>query len=108
MVLTWGVIFFGFDGVSDIAALPLFAVAMLVFGIVSMPAGNYLTRRMERAADSYALQTTGKWQAFRSAMLKLAGQNLAESDPPAWVQFMFYSHPPIKERVRMAEQYGVR
>jgi STE24 endopeptidase len=103
LVLGWGVNFFGLRGIDDVAALPLLMVAMLVFGLIAMPAGNFITRQMERAADRYALRTTGKAQAFRSAMTKLAGQNLAEADPPAWVRFLFHSHPPISERIRMAE-----
>ena len=105
VVLSWGVSVFGFDGIADVAALPLFVIAMTIFGLVSMPAGNFLTRQMERAADLYALRTTGKGAAFRSAMLKLAGQNLSEAEPPAWVRFLFYSHPPISERVKAAEPY---
>ena len=42
-----------------------------------------------------------------AVMLKLAGQNLAEAEPPAWVRFLFYSHPPISERIRSQES-GVR
>src|SRR5205823_2173790 len=34
------------------------------------------------------------------AAIKLAGQNLSEAEPPAWVRFLFYSHPPISERIR--------
>jgi STE24 endopeptidase len=106
LVLSFGVKLFGFRGIADVAALPLFALAMMVFGLIVMPAGNFLTRQMERAADRYALAVTGKAQAFRSAMIKLAGQNLAEADPPAWVRFLFHSHPPISERIRMTEEYG--
>jgi STE24 endopeptidase len=102
--LSWGVTAFGFRGIDDVAAFPLFIAAMSIFGLITMPAGNFLTRRMERAADRYALDTTRNGPAFRSAMLKLASQNLADADPPAWVRFLFYSHPPISERVRMAEQ----
>jgi STE24 endopeptidase len=105
LALGWGVDAFGYRRVSDVAALPLFALAMLLFGLLVMPAGNFMSRQMERAADHYALRTTGKAGAFRSVMLKLAGQNLAEADPPAWVRFLFHSHPPVAERVRLAEQY---
>jgi STE24 endopeptidase len=101
--LEWGVAAFGFRGVADVAALPLFALAMLLFGLLVMPVGNFMSRQMERAADRYALRTTGKAAAFRSVMLKLAGQNLAEADPPAWVRFLFHSHPAVAERVRLAE-----
>jgi STE24 endopeptidase len=100
VVLSWGVDYFGFRGINDVAALPLFAVAMIAFGLVTLPLGNYLSRRMERAADRYAVRTTGKAAAFRSVMLKLASQNLSEAEPPAWVRFLFYSHPPISERIQ--------
>jgi STE24 endopeptidase len=105
LALGWGVNTLGYRGVSDVAALPLFALAMLLFGVLVMPAGNFMSRQMERAADRYALRATGKAPAFRSVMLKLAGQNLAEADPPAWVRFLFHSHPAVAERVRLAEQY---
>jgi len=107
LFLNWGVEAFGFRGIDDVAALPLLIVALSIFGLITMPAGNFLTRQMERAADRYALETTHNAPAFRSAMLKLASQNLSDADPPAWVRFLFYSHPPISERVRMAEQASV-
>jgi STE24 endopeptidase len=103
LLLNWGVSAFGFRGIDDVAALPLFVAAMTIFGLVTMPAGNFLTRQMERAADRYALQTTHNNAAFKSVMLKLANQNLSDADPPAWVRFLFYSHPPVSERVKMAE-----
>ncbi|HKP52577.1 MAG TPA: M48 family metallopeptidase [Chloroflexia bacterium] len=101
-VLAWGVAAFGFKGIADVANLPLFAVAMSVFGLVAMPAGNFMSRQMERAADRYALRVTGKSAAFRSVMLKLAGQNLSDADPPAWVRFLFHSHPSVSERIQAA------
>jgi STE24 endopeptidase len=100
VVLGWGVAAFGFEGVADVAALPLFGLAMLLFGLLTMPAGNFMSRQMERAADRYAIRTTGKADAFRSVMVKLAGQNLSEAEPPAWVRFLFYSHPPVSERIK--------
>lgn len=105
LLLNWGVPAFGFRGIDDIAALLLFMVAMAAVGLVAMPLGNLLTRRMERAADRYAIQATGKPRAFRSVMLKLAGQNLADAEPPAWVRILFQSHPTIAERVAFAESY---
>lgn len=105
LLLNWGVPVFGFRGIADVATLPLFAVAMAGVGLVAMPFGNLMTRRMERAADNYALRTTGKAAAFRSVMLKLAGQNLAEAEPPVWVRVLFHSHPSIAERVRMADEF---
>jgi STE24 endopeptidase len=106
VMLTWGVSVFGFRGIDDVAALPLFLISMLLFGLVTMPASNFLYRRMERAADRYALRTTGKALAFRSVMMKLAGQNLAEAEPPAWVRLLFHGHPSIAERIEVANAFA--
>jgi STE24 endopeptidase len=104
LLLDWGVPALGFRDIADVAALPLFMAAMFGVGLAAMPLGNFLTRQMERAADRYALQTTRKPHAFRSVMLKLAGQNLAEAEPPRWVSVLFHSHPSIAERIAFAEE----
>jgi STE24 endopeptidase len=104
VLLTWGVVAFGYSGVDDIASLPVFVAAMSIFGLLTMPLTNFLSRQRERAADLYALKTTGNAPAFRSVMLKLAGQNLSEADPPAWVRTLFYSHPPISERIGIVDR----
>jgi STE24 endopeptidase len=103
LVLHWGVSFFGFDGVADIAALPLFMLVIGAYGLVTMPLGNAFSRWRERRADEYALKATHKPQAFATAMTRLANQNLAEADPEPWVVFLLYSHPPLGERIAMAE-----
>jgi STE24 endopeptidase len=67
-----------------------------------MPIDNAVSRWRERMADDYALQVTGKNEAFASAFTRLANQNLGEVDPEKWVVFMFYSHPPLGERIAKA------
>lgn len=104
--LRWGVGAFGLRGIDDVASLPLFALAMAIVGLITMPVGNFMSRQRERAADLYALRTTGNSTAYRSVMLKLANQNLSDADPPAWVRLFFYSHPPVSERVRLAESFA--
>ncbi len=100
--LQWGVAHFGFAGVADIAALPLFALVIGVYGLATMPLGNAFSRWRERRADEYALQATHKPQAFASAMTRLANQNLAEVDPEPWVEWLLYSHPALGKRIAMA------
>ncbi len=106
LVLQFGVQFFGFRGPADIAALPVFALAIGVFGLVTMPLSNAFSRWRERRADEYALQATGKSQAFASAMTRLANQNLADADPEPWVEFLLYSHPALSKRIAMAKGYA--
>jgi STE24 endopeptidase len=102
LILQLGVRVFGFRGPADIAALPIFALAIGAFGLVTMPLTNGFSRWRERRADEYALQATGKPQAFASAMTRLANQNLADADPEPWVEFLLYSHPALGKRIAMA------
>lgn len=103
--LRWGVQTFGFNGVADIAALPLFALVMAAYGLVTLPLGNAFSRWRERRADEYALRVTGKGEAYASALIRLANQNLAEVDPDPWVEFFLHSHPALSKRIARARAY---
>ncbi len=104
--LRWGAAAFGFAGPADIAALPVFALVMGAYGLVTMPLGNAYSRWRERQADLYALQTTGKGEAYAAALVRLANQNLADADPEPWVEFLLYSHPALGKRIEMARSFS--
>jgi STE24 endopeptidase len=106
LLLNWGIGYFGFQGVSDIAALPLFGLVMSLYGLVTMPLSNAYSRWRERMADRYALQATENGEAYASALVRLADQNLAEADPEAWVEFLLYSHPALQKRIDMALDFS--
>jgi STE24 endopeptidase len=108
LVLNWGVRAFGFAGPADIAALPLLALTLGLFGVLTLPLNNAYSRWRENGADRYALEATRKPQAFANAMKRLANQNLADADPEAWVVLLLYTHPPIRDRVARAEAYRLR
>lgn len=101
-----GVAAFNFRNVGDVAAFPLFVLVMLVFTFITMPLTNGFSRSREHAADVFALDITHDARSFIGAMQKLANQNLAELNPPAWVVWLLYSHPPIKSRVSYGEQFA--
>jgi STE24 endopeptidase len=103
--LNWAAAHFGFGGPADIAGLPALALVMGAFGLVTMPLGNAVSRWREHLADQYALQVTSKSKAFASAFVRLANQNLGEVDPEPWVVFLFYDHPPLGQRIRMAKEW---
>jgi len=103
--LTWAAGYFGFAGSTDITGLPALAVVLGVFSLLTQPLDNAFSRWRERLADEYALHSTGKAPAFASAFVRLANQNLGEVDPEKWVVFMFYDHPPLGERIKMAETW---
>jgi STE24 endopeptidase len=105
LVLRWGVGFFGLEGLADIAAFPLLGLVLGAFALVTMPLSNGYSRWREAAADEYALQATLNPEAFISAMAKLANQNLADVAPEPWVEFLFYSHPPLGKRMARGERF---
>jgi len=103
LALQWGTAFFGFAGPADIAALPVFVLAMGAFGLLTLPLANAFSRWRERQAAAYALQMTGNGPACASALTRLANQNLAEADPEPWVEWLLYSHPALGKRIAMAQ-----
>ncbi len=103
--ISWAVGFFGFNGVSDIAAFPALTLVFNLYGLLTMPLQNAFSRWRESLADQYALQATGKKEAFASGFARLANQNLGEIDPEKWVVFLFYSHPPLGERIEKAKNW---
>jgi len=105
LILNWAIGVFGFTGASDVAAFPALLIVLGAYNLILMPLENAVVRWRERMADEYALQSTGKKDAFSSAFVRLANQNLGEVDPEKWVVFLFYDHPPLGERIEMAKNW---
>ncbi|HEY8693181.1 MAG TPA: M48 family metalloprotease [Chloroflexota bacterium] len=79
----------------------------LLFGFwtaVFTPLTNWASRVAERHADEYALAMATRPKAFAASMIRLANQNLAEVDPPRWVEVLLYDHPAIQRRIRLLEE----
>jgi STE24 endopeptidase len=95
----------GLRGVADVAGLPLVLLAAGLVSLVMMPAAHAMSRAFERSADRFALDLTRNPSAFISAMKRLGAQNLAEEHPSRVVQWLFYSHPPMRERIAAAEAF---
>ncbi|MCK5795365.1 MAG: M48 family metalloprotease, partial [Anaerolineales bacterium] len=72
----------------------------------TMPVSNAFSRWRENLADEFALQITGKSEAYKSALTRLSNQNLAEVDPEPWVEFLLHSHPALSKRIRRAENFS--
>jgi Zn-dependent protease with chaperone function len=105
LALNWAIRYFGFTDPADVAAFPALGLIFGAYGLVTMPFENAVSRWRESMADDYALRSTGKREAFASAFTRLANQNLGEVDPEKWVVFMFYSHPPLGERIAKANHW---
>ncbi len=91
--------------IADIATLPLLLFALTLFGLITMPITNIISRYFERQADMYALKSTNDVGSFISAMERLADQNLSNREPHPAIEFLMHSHPSIAKRVKFAKKY---
>ena len=96
----------GLRGIADIAGLPLVLIVGVGVSLVALPVANWLSRKVETAADLYALNLTGMRDQFISAMNKLGDQNMAQKRPNAVVEFIFHSHPSIQHRIDNANAWS--
>ena len=95
----------GLRGVGDVAGLPLLLLAAGAVSLVMVPAAHAMSRNFERKADRFALDLTRNPSAFISAMRRLSAQNLAEEHPSRIVQWLFYSHPSVRDRIAAAQSF---
>ena len=99
--LSW----FDFEGITQIAALPLLSLWAMIIGLIQSPVGNSLSRKYEYEADRYAIESTHKPESFINTLNKLTDQNLGDRDPHPFVEWFFYSHPSIKNRINSIKNY---
>jgi STE24 endopeptidase len=95
----------GLDGPADVAGLPFLIALVAVVTILSLPVQNGFARYAERQADHFSLSVSQKPETFVELFEKFAVQNLSVVDVPTWEKLVFYTHPTIVERIRMAETF---
>lgn len=65
-----------------------------------IPLSNYIARRFEKEADSFACKLTGNKYAMTGALIKLSKDNLSNLHPHPLYAAIYYSHPPVIQRIR--------
>ena len=95
-------------GMGAAAAVPLALLVVAVLQLVSAPASNVITRRMEEEADWKALDVTQDPAALQGLMVDLAGASLNDPNPPGWIHLMIGTHPTPEDRVAMAMTWADR
>jgi len=99
--LSW----FDFESITQIGALPLLSLWAMIIGLIQSPIGNVLSRKYEYEADRYAIESTQKPESFIKTLNKLTDQNLGDRDPHPFVEWFFYSHPSIKNRINSIQNF---
>lgn len=95
----------GVETVGDPASLPLLAVVLLLALAGTGALSSSLSRADERQADLFALEALGRPDRLIELLRRLARRNKADLDPSRWKR-LTSSHPPITERMAMAEAWA--
>ena len=90
--------YFHAQTLTQIYALPVLALWGMLISLLIQPISNIVFRKFEYEADAFAIETTGKHEAFLKTLDKLTEQNLGDKTPHPFVEWFFYSHPSIGKR----------
>jgi len=94
--------FAGASGPGDPRLIPLLSFVLAAATILTLPVVNGFSRSIEAAADRFAVRVTGDPQTAVRVEVNLARDNVADLQPNAFVRWMFFSHPPVMERIEIA------
>lgn len=104
VIVNYGYIF----GIPNIASLTSLVLIGLIYGFLeflTMPIVNGYSRRMESAADKFALDNVRKPEAQISTERRLTDMHLSEVSAHPLIEFWMYSHPSTVKRIQMAEKW---
>jgi STE24 endopeptidase len=90
---------FGLDQLSFAGQIFVLAWLMALVGFFWTPISSWWSRRHERQADQFAIDMVGSGTELASGLVKLARENLSNLFPHPLYSAIYYSHPPIVERV---------
>jgi STE24 endopeptidase len=109
-VLTrWGADW-GIRGLDDWASLPALLLLFSIFSFLASPVASAVSRHYEHQADQYGLEVThgltpDAGQVAARSFQTLGEVYLEDPDPNPVDVFLFYSHPPIRDRVQFCLMY---
>ncbi|HAK89810.1 MAG TPA: peptidase M48 [Nitrospiraceae bacterium] len=87
-----------------------FVILGFISGILSLalqPVMNFFSRRHERQADNVSFELTKDAESMASALVKLSKENLSNLYPHPLYVALYYSHPPVVERIRHIKRFSI-
>jgi STE24 endopeptidase len=97
-------------GPEDWASLAVMLLLLQILLFVSSPAINWVSRMEEHDADVYGLEVIhglipNSEEVAAHAFQQLGELDLSDPNPPSFITFWLYSHPPLAERLVFAHSY---
>ncbi len=105
-LLDWPLLYqtFGFEEPVAFVGLFLIGAFFSLVGFFAQPLESAISRKFEREADHYVLELIKTGEPMRSALKRLAADNLANLIPHPLYAWFYYSHPPLVERIERLSQ----
>ena len=92
-------------GMSRPDAVPVAILALAVLTLIAQPLQNVISRHMEAEADWRALETTRDAAAAVALFRDFSKTSLGDPTPPGWAYVVLDTHPPLLDRIEMAEAW---
>ncbi|HEX4538546.1 MAG TPA: M48 family metallopeptidase [Candidatus Acidoferrum sp.] len=98
------------QGPEDWAAIAVLLLWLEIFSFISSPIVNGFSRMQEHAADVYGLEVIhglvpNSEEVAAHGFQVLGELDLSDPNPPAFITFWLYSHPPLAQRLVFAHTY---
>lgn len=112
--LHWSLDHWGRDwkilGAEDWASLAVLLLLLQILLFLSSPAINWFSRMQEHAADVYGLEVIHglipNSEEVAAHSFQVMGElDLSDPNPPPFITFWLYSHPPVADRLVFAHTY---
>ncbi len=107
----WLTDWFNIEASSTYLDKGTFFVKLIILGFIGSiisfpftPISAYFSRKQERQADQMAVNLTGSPDGLISALIKLSKDNLSNLHPHPLYAKLYYSHPPIVQRLEQLKQ----
>jgi STE24 endopeptidase len=91
------------DGLGDIGALPVFWGILLLWGFISLPVNNSISREQEAEADIFGLNASRQPFGLADFMIRDADAN--QLDPSSIEEWLFFNHPSARHRIFAAMRW---
>jgi len=97
-------------GPEDLAAIAVLFLWLEILSFISSPIANGFSRMQEHAADVYGLEVIhgvvpNSDEVAAHGFQVLGELDLSDPNPPPFITFWLYSHPPLAERLVFAHAY---
>jgi STE24 endopeptidase len=106
--LDWSFLYQTFGFQESIVYVGLFLIGTFIslLGYFAQPLESAVSRKFEREADDFALKLMKTAEPMRSALKRLAADNLANLNPHPLYAWFYYSHPPLVERIERLKLFN--